>query len=142
MRLSNGLMSKFPFRKDVRGQGQIEFIVAITTVLVVVFMTIELCSAVYTYVVLSDAVNEGLRYAIVHSSDGSNTNTVNVVTNYAVHSLHDVSGLETAVTIGGDGTWKPPNPVTVSLTYPYVPYISWLGVNPTMHAYAQGRFVY
>ncbi len=131
---------------DERGQGQIEIVITIFTVLFVIFMMIELCSAVYTYVVLSDAANEGLRYAIVHSSEGGPTNTIAKVTSYATASLHDTSGMTVTVTGGacgsGDPTWSPPNIVAVCVTYPYLPYVPFMSTPPTMHAYAQSRFVY
>src|ERR1700722_2765537 len=83
---------KLRLHKDEDGQAQIEFAMSIVTVLVVIFMTIELCSAIYTYVVLSDAANEGLRYAIVNSTD-TGTGTQAKVTTYAANALHDMSGM-------------------------------------------------
>ena len=127
------------FKRDERGQAQIETAFALFTVLLVIFGAIELWSAVYTYVVLSDAANEGLRYAIVHSADGNDTNTKAKVTQYAAYSLHDTSGITVTVTTNA---WAPPNTVTVTVQYPYVPYLgAFMNSPPTMNAYAQGRFV-
>ena len=129
------------FRKNDRGSMQIEFALTIFTVLLVVFVMMELASAVYAYTVLSDAVNEGLRYAIVHSTDASLvTNTSNKVTAYAQYSLHDMSGMTVSVATP-DGQ-APPGRVQVTVTYPYIPYTSFLASPPTMHAYAEGRMVY
>jgi len=78
-------------RDGERGSAQIEFAISAVMVLSLVFMAFELCSAVYTYVVLSEAANEGVRYAIVHSSDDNlTTDTTAVITTYASYSLHDV----------------------------------------------------
>src|SRR6185437_5336592 len=86
--------------KQDRGQAQIEFVVSIMTILVVIFMAVELCSAVYAYVVLSDAANEGLRYAVAHSSalpDGGQSFTVAKVQAYTSKSLHNMSAMTVSV---------------------------------------------
>ena len=131
---------KLQLHKDERGQAQIEFAMSIVTVLVVIFMTIELCSAVYTYVVLSDAVNEGLRYAIVNSADSGGAGTRAKVTTYAANSLHDMSGMTVDVQYPDGQTV--PGRVEITAMYPYLPYLGFLGNPPTMHAYAEGSFVY
>lgn len=129
------------FRRDERGAAQVEFAIVILTVLIVVFMLMELCSAVYTYTVLSDAANEGLRYAIVHSTDASfSTNVENKITTYAANSAHDMSGMSIAVTTPDGQT--PPGRVQITVSYPYVPYTIWMADPPTMHAYAEGRMMY
>jgi Flp pilus assembly protein TadG len=126
------------FGRDDSGQAQIEFAVTVMTILITMFLTFELCNAVYTYVVLSDAANEGLRYAIVHSSDGADTNTKAVVTKYIAASMNNFSGINVTVSTA---IWSPPNTVTVNVTCRYVPFLGFLSSPPTMHAYAQGRFV-
>jgi Flp pilus assembly protein TadG len=119
----------------------VEFALTILTMLVVVFMLMELCSAVYTYTVLSDAANEGLRYAIVHSSDPSFTASVeNKITTYAANSAHDMSGMSIAVATPDGQT--PPGRVQITVSYPYLPYTIWMASPPTMHAYAEGRMMY
>src|SRR5690348_11017843 len=127
------------FKRDERGQAQIETAVTIFTILFIIFAAIEIWSAVYTYVVLSDAANEGLRHAIVSSSDGGDTNTKAIVQRYAAYSLHDVSAMTVTVSTTA---WAPPNTVTVTVNYPYVPWLgAFMSAPPTMNAYAQGRFV-
>lgn len=126
------------FREE-RGQAQVEFALSITAVLVVIFLTLELCSAIYTYVVLSDAANEGLRYAIVNSAD-TGTGAQAKVTTYAANALHDMSAMTVNVAYPDGHTV--PGRVQVSVTYPYLPYLSFLTTPPTMHAYAEGRMVY
>jgi Flp pilus assembly protein TadG len=124
---------------DDRAQGQVEFAISIMAVLMVIFMTLELCSAIYTYVVLSDAVNEGLRYAIVNSAD-TGTGTQAKVSTYAANALHDMSAMTVDVAYPDGHTV--PGRVRVTVTYPYLPYLSFLTTPPTMHAYAEGRMVY
>jgi Flp pilus assembly protein TadG len=126
--------------KEQQGSVLIEFAVSAVLVLTVLFMTLELCSAVYTYTVLADAANEGVRYAIVHSSDTSGA--ITKVKTYAAYTMHNVSQIRVSVTYP-DGPSVPPNRVAVSVTYQYVPYVGAFMKNPpTMSAYAQGRLVY
>ncbi len=100
MRAAKGLC------KEERGVVLIEFAISALLVLTVLFMTLELCSAVYTYTVLADAANEGVRYAIVHSSDTSGA--VSKVKTYAAYSMHNVSAIQVSVTYP-DGSSVPPN---------------------------------
>jgi Flp pilus assembly protein TadG len=128
------------FWKEQRGTVLIEFAISLLLVLTILFTTLELCSAVYTYTVLADAANEGVRYAIVHSSDTSGA--ISKVKKYAAYSMHDVSKIVVSVTYP-DGSSVPPNRVAVSVTYQYVAYIGhFMAKPPTMSAYAQGRLVY
>lgn len=131
---------KLRFSQDERGNSQAEFALSIFTILIVIFMTIELCSAVYTYVVLSDAANEGLRYAIVNSSDIGGSGAVAKVTAYAANSLHDTSAMTVNVAYPDGQTI--PGRVEITVSYAYLPYLSFMGSPPTMHAYAEGRLVY
>jgi Flp pilus assembly protein TadG len=125
---------------EQHGAVMIEFAISSLLVLTVLFMTLELCGAVYTYAVLADAANEGVRYAIVHSADTSGA--INQVNTYAAYSMHDVSHIQVSVTYP-DGSSVPPNRVAVSVSYQYVPYLGNFMKNPpTMSAFAQGRLVY
>ena len=132
--------SPHKLRRDQRGSVLLEFAISLLLVLTILFTTLELCSAIYTYTVLADAANEGVRYAIVHSSDTGGA--VSKVKTYAAYSMHDVSKIEVSVTYP-DGSAAPPNRVAVSVTYQYVPYLSNFMVKPpTLSAYAEGRLVY
>ena len=126
------------FLDQQEGTALVELALSILLVLTVIFMTIELTSAIYTYVVLTDAANEGLRYAIVHSGDTSGA--ISKVKACAALSTHDVSKMSVAVTYP-DGSAVPPNRVAVTVTYNYVPYLGFMKNPPTMHAYALGRLV-
>jgi len=55
------IMHRLQIRRHDRGALQVEFLFTIMTLLLVVFVLFELCSAVYAYTVLSDAANEGVR---------------------------------------------------------------------------------
>jgi Flp pilus assembly protein TadG len=127
------------FRKDERGSMLVEFGLSIGTVLFVIFMIIEMCSAIYTYTVLSEAANEGVRYAIVHSWDTAGAK--NRVKAYAADSLHDMSGMSDPTVTYPDGQTVPGR-VRITVSYQYVPYLGFMTNPPTMHAYAEGRLVY
>jgi Flp pilus assembly protein TadG len=131
----------FPIRlqRDQRGATMIESALAIFIIVSVIFWTFELCMLVYTYTVLADAANEGVRYAIVHSGD--TTNTINRVREYAAYSLHDVSAMTVDVTYP-DGPSTPPNRVQVRLAYNFLPFVSIFTNPPQIRTFAVGRLVY
>ena len=126
------------------GATALEFALAGILIFALLFGIIELAGALYSFVVLSHAADEGLRYAIVHSADGNAlvANTTAKVVNEVGISFHDTSGM-TVTVAAPDGSFAPPNRVSVSLRYPFVPYFGlFLPHPPTMTAYAQGRMVY
>lgn len=109
----------------------------IVVIFTVVFWIFELGGVMYTYSVLADAANEGVRYSIVHSG-GDVAGTQSKVATFASTSIHNVSAMTTSVTFP-EGSSVPPNLVRVAVTYAYVP---WLGsFAPTMKTYAEGRMV-
>ncbi len=129
------------FLTNDSGLGQIEFALSILPVLVVVLMTTEIVSAVHTFVVLSDAANEGVRYAIVRSGDDSLAgDTKTVVQQYAALSLHNTSNISVSVQTP-DGQ-KVPGRVQINVSYAYVPWVNFMTTPPTMTAFAEGRLVY
>lgn len=111
----------------------------IIVIIVVVLWVFELSWVLYTYIVLSDAANEGVRHAIV-SSGGDASGTETVVRNFAKASLHDISAMTTTV-VFPDGDAVPPHRVRVSVSYTYVPYMSRFIGSPVMTAYAEGAMV-
>jgi TadE-like protein len=117
----------------------LEFSISILLVLTILFSTCELCTLIYTYAVMSDAANEGVRYAVVHSSDSAGA--ITRVKMYAALSLHNVANIAVSVTYP-DGTAVPPSRIAVSVTYHYVPYLNFMSNPPTISAYAQGRLMY
>jgi Flp pilus assembly protein TadG len=122
-----------------RGASLLETAMMIVVIFMIVFWIFELGWMMYTYAVMADAANEGVRYAIVHSG-GDTTGTQSQVTTFARTSLHDVSALSTSVTFP-DGSSAPPNRVRVTVTYTYVPWLSKFINTPTMRTYAEGRMV-
>jgi len=111
----------------------------IVIIFTVVFWIFELSELMYTYSVLADAANEGVRYSIVHSG-GDVGGTRSKVATFASISIHNVSKMTTSVTFP-DGSSVPPNRVRVAVTYAYIPYLSNFITAPTMKAYAEGRMV-
>ncbi len=111
----------------------------IAVIFTVVFWIFELGWVMYTYSVLADAVNEGVRYAIVHSG-GDVAGTRAKVKTFAGASLHNVNAISTSVTFP-DGSSTPPNRVRVTVTYTYIPFLPKFITAPTMNTYAEGRMV-
>jgi len=122
-----------------RGQSPLETAMMIVVIFTVVFWIFELGWLMYTYAVMADAANEGVRYAIVHSGGDSGGTQARVKT-FAGTSLHNVNALSTSVTFP-DGSAAPPNRVRVAVTYTYIPWLSQFITTPTMHTYAEGRMI-
>src|SRR6266436_687478 len=122
-----------------RGQSLLETALMIVVIVTVVFWVFELGWVMYTYSVLADAVNEGVRYAIVHSG-GDPAGTQERVKTFAATSLHDISAISPSVSFP-DGSSAPPNRVRVTVTYTYIPYLPKFITAPTMKTYAEGRMV-
>ena len=133
-------MDKLHIRsRDQSGQSLLETALMMVVIFTVVFWIFEIGWLMYTYSVLADAANEGVRYAIVHSG-GDPAGTQTVVKTVASASMHNLGGLSTSVTFP-DGSATPPNRVRVTVTYPYVPYLPETLPAPTMRSYAEGRMV-
>jgi Flp pilus assembly protein TadG len=126
--------------RNQRGESLLETAMMLTAIFFVVFWVHEVAWVMYTYSVLADAANEGVRYAVVHSG-GDASGTQNTVKTFAGTSLHNISAISTLVAFP-DGSAVPPRRVKVTVTYTYVPLLKWvMKVPPTMRTYAEGRMV-
>jgi len=123
-----------------RGQSTVETTIILVIVFMVAFWIFELGWLMYTYSVLADAANEGVRYAVVHSG-GAVAGTQARVKAFAAASLHNISGMPTPSVTFPDGSATPPNRVRVTVSYKYIPYITTTTISPSMQAYAEGRMV-
>jgi Flp pilus assembly protein TadG len=123
--------------RNQRGQSLLETAMMIIVIFTVVFWVFEVAWLMYTYTVMADAANEGVRYAIVHSGDSAGATAR--VKAFAATSLHDTSAISVSVTFPAGTT--PPNPVQVSVTYTYVPWLKGVISTPTMKTYAKGMMV-
>ena len=113
----------------------------IVVIFMVVFWIFEICMLMYTYTVIGDCANEGVRYGIVHSNVvAGDSRIVDHVKVFAAASLHNVSAITVNVTLP-DGDSKPPHRVKVVVHYTYVPWLSGFITPPSMGAYAEGRMV-
>src|SRR5260370_27924570 len=106
-----------------RGQSLLETALMIVIIFTVMMWVFEIGQLMYTYTVIADAANEGVRYAIVHSGGGvaSTPTTAAVVQKFAATSMHNISGISVTVS-PMDVTYDPPNRVSVSVSYTHVPY--------------------
>jgi Flp pilus assembly protein TadG len=121
------------------GQSLLETAMMITMIFAVVFWMFEIGWLMYTYSVMANAANEGVRYSIVHSG-GDAAGTEATVKTFATASLHDVTAITTSITFP-DGSAAPPNRVRVAVTYVYIPYLPRFISAPTMRTYAEGRMI-
>jgi Flp pilus assembly protein TadG len=137
------------------GQATLEILVSLMVVMSLVFGLFEVCMLTYTCSVLNDAAAEGVRYAIVHGTSGSNcsgpdTGCANqspyssvqaVVLKAASASLHDLSAMTVAVTYSA-GTAAVGSPVRVVVVYTYIPYTNLPGLHNTVSFSSQGQILY
>jgi Flp pilus assembly protein TadG len=121
-----------------RGQSLLETALMIVIIFTVMIWVFEIGQLMYTYTVLGDAANEGVRYAIVHSG-GDVAGTTARVKSFAATSRHDITAISVAVT--APNGFNPPNLVRVKVSYTYVPYLKVFTTPPTLTAYAEGRMV-
>ena len=126
--------------REQDGQSLLETALMIPLIFTVVFWVFELGWLLFTYAVLTNAANEGVRYSIVHSG-GDPGGAQTTVRAFAATSLHDISAISTSVTFPDGGSAAPPSRVRVAVTYTYVPYLSSFITTPTVHTYAEGRMV-
>jgi Flp pilus assembly protein TadG len=153
-------LRRWDFRKakllgSDEGSMLIEFSLSVWTLFLMTFLIFEFCMAIYTYSVLGNAAREGVRYAIVHGTDSGScsgpssgcgdsagSNVTAVVNSYASISFHDTSGM-TVTPSWPDGTSTPSSRVLVTISYPYVAYLTLPGFNsPQMQITAEGRIVF
>jgi Flp pilus assembly protein TadG len=125
--------------REQSGTSLLETAVMIPVIFTVVFWVFELGWLLFTYAVLANAAQEGVRYSMVHSG-GDPTGVQTIVQTFAATSLHNISAIATSVTFP-DGNASPPSRVRVTVTYTYVPYLSNFIHTPTVHTYAEGRMV-
>ena len=137
------------------GSILIEFALSVWTLFLLTFLIFEFCMTIYTYSVLSNAAREGVRYAIVHGTDSGScsgpssgcgdtagNNVKTLVRGYASVSFHDLTGM-TVTPSWPDGRSTPSSRVKVTISYPYVSYLSLPGFNsPAMSVTAEGRIVF
>lgn len=129
--------TKSRWLNDELGSSTIEFVVSIFISLLLIFGIIEYCSLIHAQTVLADAANEGVRYMLVNHSDQSGASTK--VQQYAALTLHDTKNIDVEFSYP-DGDATPPNRVGITVTYSYLPYLSWVIPDPpTLTAYAEGR---
>jgi Flp pilus assembly protein TadG len=141
--------------RDELGSMLIEFSLSVWTLFLVTFLIFEFCMTVYTYSVLGNAAREGVRYAIVHGSDSAacsgpgsgcsdtlGSNITSVVKGYTSVTFHDMTGM-TVTPSWPDGTSTPASRVVVTISYPYVAYLTLPGFSPpSMQVTAEGRIVF
>src|SRR5258708_35996148 len=123
-----------------RGQSLLETALMIVIIFTVMMWVFEIGQLMFTYTVMADAANEGVRYAIVHSGGDVSGTQARVLT-FARTSLHDVSSMPAPSVTFPAGNATPPNRVRVTVSYTYVPWLKQFINTPTMNTYAEGRMI-
>jgi Flp pilus assembly protein TadG len=137
------------------GQATLEMMISLTVAFSLVFWMFELCLLTYTCSVLNDAAKQGLRYAIMHGTTGSNCSGPDTgcsdqspyakvqatVLTTASASLHNISAMTITVSYA-NGTAAIGNPVSVVVAYTYVPYLNFPGLAAPLTFASKGNILY
>lgn len=134
-------------QKRQRGQAAVEFALVVVSLVILLISILEMTMFVYTYVALTNAAKEGVRYAVVHgasaaspSGPGSSANVVSTVQSFANASLHSLSSDNISVTYPNGNS--PGNAVQVTVSYPYQPIFGLRWANVTISAKSVGRIMF
>ena len=153
--------------KGQEGQAVlVEFMFSTIFLMLLIFSTFELFGLLYTYNVMADAAKEGVRYAVVHgvnnsnssgpstqqtkstppctSSNNNNSTAANVITRvqqFAGLSLHDTSNMNVYVCYL-DGNNLLTSQVEVAINYPFRPFFHMSWPSLTINANSAGRIVF
>jgi Flp pilus assembly protein TadG len=140
---------------DDSGQTLLETALSLWVTISVVFWLFEFCMFTYTCNVLNSAAQQGVRYAVLHGTDSTvcsgpdstcadqspYANVKAIVTSAALASLHNTTGMTVTVNYV-NGTAAPGNPVTVQLTYTYVPYVQLAGIAKSVTLSSRGNILF
>jgi len=138
-----------------KGQAMVEFLLSLMLLMIFVILCFEGVLLLYTTNVLADSAKEGVRYAVVNGSNSASpagpstgassdcstnvTPVMNVVSNFAGLSFHDISAMTVSVCYL-DGNNVAPSRVQVTISYVYKPWFN-VPMTPTISSAAEGRIV-
>ena len=118
-------MSDKKVKKSERGQGLVEFAIGLLVLLYLIVVIADGARALYTYLSMRDAVQEGAIYASIHPADTSE------IENRVRNASNLLSGLggDIAITIAPTTSGKycmgttggSPHGITISINYPDFP---------------------
>ena len=119
---------------DCRGQALVEFAVCSVLLLALIFAVVEFGRMMLCYTTIANAARIGTRYAIVHGSDFSSSDQTSAITT-AVKGFLKAGTVRctNCVTVNypdpvgtlTSGCTKPGCRVTVAVTYPYDPLVTY-----------------
>jgi Flp pilus assembly protein TadG len=114
-----------------RGQGLVEFALALPVFLLLTLGVIELGWLVYTNHTLANATREGARYAMVHGEMSGDVATIDSVHQVIEQRAGGLNGTVETTGVEFVPNAEPGSDVTVSTSYEYQPIVGFiLGTNP------------
>jgi Flp pilus assembly protein TadG len=140
-------------RRGRRGSTIIEFALVTILLCILLLAGIEFDRMVLVYTTVAHSARMGARYAIVHGSsrsgsgpDGPSSSAdysqiTTVVRNFAGAGLLATAGLTVAVTYP-DGNNNPGSHVSVSVSYPYDPFLTIMPLRFTLRSSTQGIILF
>jgi Flp pilus assembly protein TadG len=128
----------------------VEMVICTFLLMMIILGIVEFGRMMLVYTALSNAARAGTRYAIVHgidrstgtgvdgqSSSSDTSQITTVVQNFASAGLLDPTQLTITVAYP-DTTNAPGNRVTVKVTYPFIPLLSYFPLRTTLGNTSQG----
>jgi Flp pilus assembly protein TadG len=103
-----------------RGQAAVEFALAVTCFLMLIFGIMQFGRALYGFSFVDYAAREATRYAAVHGADSPSPAGASDVTNFVVSEAHGIAPSALSVTTSWPaGNNKPGSSVSVTVTYSF-----------------------
>jgi Flp pilus assembly protein TadG len=134
-----------------QGNVLVEFTFIVIMLVMVMLGIVEMGRMMLVYTTVANSARAGARYAIVHGAErtgsgvngpsgpGNTTQVKTVVRNFAGAGLVDISKLNINVAYP-NGTSTADSPVTVTVTYPYDPWVPYFRslLNVTLGSTSEG----
>lgn len=132
-----------------RGQSLVEFSLVLVVTLFLMFSVVEISRMLLVYVTIVQAARAGTRYASVHGSTRTGVGAagpsgpaanpgqvIAVVKNFASMGLLSTSRLLITISYPS-GTNDPGDPVSVSVVYPYDPFVTYFPMRPRLGTFSE-----
>jgi hypothetical protein len=154
------IRSQTAFFRGTEASLMVEFAVSVSIAMAVFLWVFEFCFSLYCGSVLGGAARQGVRYAITHGSScdkytgtGSGPGTsdpeglkvktavTRAMSASALKSQQALAGMQVTSAWSGSNS-DPGTPVSVTVTWPYQPYLHLPWIPATLHYNATGSVVY
>lgn len=107
---------------DARGHVAIEFALIAPYLLAFIYVIIEIAHYEYLRTMLTNIAHDSARYAIVHGANAATPLQSTAIASYATTEMTSQGLSAQGVTVTATNGNQPDSQITVTISYPYVPY--------------------